>query len=305
MTVDRISFTSEGAPPVQVGERLSAQPGLELAESATPEFLRLAELSPQTIQEALECMETALRYFHQKSDFRAIFLRAYHIITKNVLQEIENPTDIDEPIFLDPAWMSRLAGKFATLYFRSLRTFEKPGPMENAWKLAHGMAIRKESTVLQDVVLGINAHIKYDLAAAICENLREHRDYLDPRLLSKRKRDHDQANTILRRSIQEIKTVIPRAYGGVIRHFGLGKLRLDEAVAIAIVRYHRERVWWDALELLWTSTENERDRVMEKLNVESARLADYIAGNRSLLIAAWRRGVKARRRQDFVALSVA
>jgi hypothetical protein len=258
----------------------------------------IAGFTPRSIHEATASMQAALEFFHRTNDYRAVFLHMYYIITRNVQDEIESPSDPSNPIFLDPAWMSRLAGKFATLYYRSLRTFEKPASTERAWKLAHGLAIRKESTVLQDMILGITAHIKYDLAAAIAANLREHRDQEAPGALIARKRDHDNANTILRRSIREIKRTIPREYGGLRRQLHQSWFSLDELLAIAIVRYHREKVWWDALELIRCRDQQEVDRVMHRLDRESIRVAERLAGNRSVLVRTLRPFVADERRRD-------
>lgn len=43
---------------------------------------------PKTIEDALEAMQNGLRFFHCNNDFRAIFLRAYYIITKILLQKM-------------------------------------------------------------------------------------------------------------------------------------------------------------------------------------------------------------------------
>lgn len=266
--------------------------------SARPLTLEdIAALTPRTIDEALRCMELGLDYFHERDDFRAVFLRAYHIITRNVLTAIRHGNG--KPFFLDGEWMSRLAGKFATLYFRSLLTFEKPPHEEMAWKVAHGMALEKTSSVLQDVLLGINAHIKYDLAVAIERNLREHGDERDPRVLASRKRDHDQANRILRRSIDEIKRVIPRHYGGSMRVLDFGALKLDEYLAIAVVRHHREIVWFDALDLLRCSGDGQYDAIMQRMNIASHHMAEVMLHRHWLLPRLVERSLARTRKSDF------
>lgn len=64
---------------------------------------------------------------------------------------------------LNPEWIKR--GKFSWLYFRSLMTEERPG--ERAWKLAHGMAASKQTPVVQDMLLGLNAQINCDYGGTL------------------------------------------------------------------------------------------------------------------------------------------
>lgn len=45
-------------------------------------FEDIAHYKPETIEDALEVMKNGLRFYHGGNDFRAIFLRAYYIITK-------------------------------------------------------------------------------------------------------------------------------------------------------------------------------------------------------------------------------
>lgn len=246
-----------------------------------------ADLSPRDIEEALAAMWTVLEHFRRADDYRAVFLHMYYIITRNVRDEIAAPNP-HHPVFLDPAWMSRLAGKFATLYFRSLEALDRPAGRERAWKLAHGLAVEKRSTVLQDMVLGITAHIKYDLAVALADNIREHRDHLESGMLLLRKHDHDSANTLLRRSIEEIKRVVPQEYGGGHRGLLIAGVPFDELLAIAIVRYHREKVWWDAMELLCCRDAAAVERVMRRMDEESLRVAQRLAGGRSFMVRALR-----------------
>lgn len=69
----------------------------------------------------------------------------------------------------------------------------------------------------QDLILGLDAHINYDLAYGIYLNLKEHNDQSNHLLLSRRKFDHDQVNNILVRCIPRITETLTRDYGGALR----------------------------------------------------------------------------------------
>jgi hypothetical protein len=240
----------------------------ELQHLATPE---ISALSPDTVEEALDCMEVGIKYFNQREDRRAIFLFAYRVITEQMRDAIRRQAAV---FFHDPEWMSRLVGTFATLYFRSLRTFERPFGEEKAWKLAHGLAISKSSTVLQDVLLGINAHIKYDLPVALEQNLRD-AAHSDPEL-SRRERDHHRANLLLARSIPTLRSAIHGRYGDSLRVFDRGILRIDVHVADLVGRYNRWRVWTDAIALLRAPSVARSEAVIQRIEMSSARTAEFI-----------------------------
>ncbi|HEV2782786.1 MAG TPA: DUF5995 family protein [Actinophytocola sp.] len=241
------------------------------------EFDDIAAQRPANIDEAIPCMQNALRYFHERDDYRAIFLRAYYIITLNVHAAINQRGDYTNPIFFDAGWVSSQAGHFASLYFRSLTTFERDPDAERAWKVAHGMAQERSSTVLQDLLLGLNAHINYDLAYGTYLNLKQHGDEVQHLSLPRRKFDHDQVNNILIRSIPQIAETLTRDYGGGIQLLRKTMNGLDVVLSGTGLKYYRERVWWSAISYLATTDDEEVNLVHQRSNWESAQLAKRIA----------------------------
>ena len=78
---------------------------------------------------------------------------------------------------------------------------------------------------------------------------------------------------------------------------------MDESLTRLGLKHYRERVWWDGIALLSSGTDAERQLVMDRLNWESARIAENIAGKHSLwvrtvnpILTHFRRG----RFEDFV-----
>lgn len=258
----------------------------------------LARLTPANIDEALECMDAGLDRFHEANDNRAIFLGCYRVITQNVQDAIEQQRDFDNRIFFDPAWVARLSGRFATLYFRSLqqragdvdRTADAShddGAGARAWRIAHGEARKGRLSVTQHVLLGINAHINYDLPLALYQNLVAHADQDEPYAqLYRRKFDHDQVNNILVRSIPEAQQVVGANYGGLLGCVSRGFFFLDDLLANLGLKHYRERVWWDAVSFLASRDDDgaacslpgseEFALVQNKLDWESGKLAESI-----------------------------
>lgn len=234
----------------------------------------IAAYRPQDIDEALEQMRSALDYFHRENDQRAIFLRAYYLVTLAVHQAINEQGRYTRRIFFDPEWIRRLAGKFSLLYFQSLTTTERPG--ERAWKTAHRLAATDQTSVFQDLLLGLNAHINYDLAYGISLNLREFEDGREHLLLPRRKFDHDQVNNILVNTIPQIEDVLTRDYGGELSVMSELAGALEDVLAGVGLKYYRERVWWNAISFLSAQGPEELQLVHDRLDWESAQLADSI-----------------------------
>ncbi len=234
---------------------------------------------PRDVDETLDAMRGALTLFHREHDQRAIFLRAYYLITIAVHRAVNQRAPYDNRMFLDAQWIRRFVGKFSSLYFRSLTTFERPG--ERAWKAAHRLAAAGSSTVFQDMLLGLNAHINYDLAYAVYLNMEEFQDGREHLLLPRRKFDHDQINNILVDTTPIIESTLTRDYGGEIRLLGELSGNLDEVLGGLGLKYYRERVWWSAVSFLATGSEAERALVHARLDWESAQVADSIAGESS------------------------
>lgn len=251
------------------------------------DFQTIASQRPKNLDEALVCLRKALDYYHERNDYRAIFLRAYYIVTVDVHAAVNQLGDYQEQIFFDPRWTDALAGKFSSLYLQSLTTLERDPDAERAWKLAHKAAIERTSTVAQDLILGLNAHINYDLAYGIYLNLKEHNDQSNHLLLPRRKFDHDQINNILVRCIPKISETLTRDYGGGIVLISRVMRNLDEMLTESGLKYYRERVWWNAISYLATVDEHEIDLVHDRLNWESAKVANALSDD-----TIWNRAIR-------------
>jgi hypothetical protein len=258
---------------------------------------QIAAYRPTNIDQALDAMRSALDCFHRSNDRRAVFLRAYYLITIAVHEAVHQRGRHHGRVFLDPAWIERLAGKFASLYFYSLTTEERPG--ERAWKQAHRLATSGRTSVLQDVLLGLNAHINYDLAYGIYLNMVEHDDGRDHLVLSRRKFDHDQVNEILVACIPQVKQSLTRDYGGEIRAVGDLAGRVGERAAGLGLAHYRERVWWSAISFLAAADEAERAMVHERLDEQSSAVAEAVALEGTAVRRAARRLLALPRRRTF------
>ena len=71
--------------------------------------------------------------------------------------------------FNDGPRMSRLTAAFANRYLDALDTFSAGAEPTRSWRASFSCAERRDRLILQQVVLGINAHVNLDLGVAAAE----------------------------------------------------------------------------------------------------------------------------------------
>ena len=234
----------------------------------------LAARRPENIEEALDAMREGLDFFHETRDRRAIFLQLYYMMTLEVYRAMHGCGPYKgSRTFLDRDWIYRLSGLFSSLYFASLNAPKG----DRAWHAAHAVARRPGSSVVQNALLGINAHINFDLPRAIAENL-DPAELPDYRVMQKRKFDHDQVNDLLVRTVNPVQKVLAKNYEPGIAVVDLALGRFDERACAWLLRTYRQQVWWNALAFAAAAAPGgaEQQIVREKLERESYRLAEKV-----------------------------
>jgi hypothetical protein len=134
------------------------------------------------MQERLDALPPAL---HK----RAVFLRTYQRTTAAV------GSAIDEARFEDPEWVERWDVVFAELYLRAHDAYVSgQATAPRPWRLAFDSP--DDLPDLRHVLLGINAHVNYDLPQALLEVISDE-DFEDPVLMERRHRDHERIEGVL------------------------------------------------------------------------------------------------------------
>ncbi len=243
---------------------------------------KLAAQQPRNIEEALDCMREGLHFFHEKNDRRAIFLRLYYMMTLEVYAALNGCREYaGRQIFMDPSWIYRLSGRFSTLYFHSLLAPHSRGDQDRAWRLAYRVAAQPGSSVVQNALLGINAHINYDLPRAIAANL-DPAELDNYEIMQKRKFDHDQVNNLLVRTVNPVQRMLAKSYEPGIAVLDRVLGTWDERACEVLLRTYRERVWWNALVFAAAKPGPEQTIVRNKLEWESYNLAKSLNRARSV-----------------------
>ena len=118
-----------------------------------------------------------------------IFHRTYNRTTHAVREEIARGG------FVDNHWVESWDVAFADLYLEALDAWRRNGATPRPWQVAFE-ASRERLPPLRHVLLGMNAHINYDLPQALVAVIPE-AGFSDDKILALRHSDHRHVDSIL------------------------------------------------------------------------------------------------------------
>ena len=244
------------------------------------------DVSPRNVFAALRSMNLVHTQLRRQRDPRAVFPDVYAVITRRVADEVAKGED---SLFLEPAWISRLAGLFAVRYFDSLTaSFDDGTQRSGAWRLAYHFAAQGRTLPCHDALFGINAHINFDLAQGIYDNIIASGHGDDPRMLARYRHDHDAVNQILEAALPECLAILANRYACPMTRLITRNKRLQAVVSslmLSTLKLWRDRVWRDVLELLAAKRNGETAAILARMNRDSSLIAQVIGLTSSLFSA--------------------
>lgn len=261
------------------------------ASTARHPALQGVTMVPANVSEALIALETVAARLRERNDPRAVFPDVYAVITRRVKEAIVDGSD---GRFLEPAWISRLAGIFCEYYLAALAaSLDGRSTGLEAWDVAFQCASAGGPAAAVHGLLGINAHINYDLALGLYRNIVQHGAAQDARLLGRYRHDHDVVNEILAAAMPEIFAILRARYGcplARVATFSRDVERAVSSVVMSLLRCWRDRVWTDLLSLLATlghTGETGKRAVLGRMNQRSGKIArTFAAGHGALRVGA-------------------
>jgi hypothetical protein len=99
-------------------------------------------------------------------------------------------------VFVDPDWVERWDVAFADLYLDALEADRDGRPVPAPWQIAFEAARSDHQPPLRHVLLGMNAHINFDLSQALVAVINDE-DFDDPAVLARRHADHRGIDRVL------------------------------------------------------------------------------------------------------------
>jgi len=176
--------------------------------------------------------------FERQHDPRCVFATAYSHLSRRLASALEGPG------FTEPAWVAELATVFAEYYFHASDAFDAGTLAQGVWKSAFEAGKAGRTTVLQDLVLGMTAHIVSDLPHALCDvGLRDAAGRC-------RMPDYHHVNDVLAAAIPEIQSVISHRYDPLLGALDFLAGHNDEILTAYGLRLSRALAWYNAERLL-------------------------------------------------------
>jgi hypothetical protein len=143
---------------------------------------------PQAVESVVRTMQDRLDGLTPAQAHLAEFLGTYQRTTLAVGKAV------DDGLFEDPDWVERWDVAFAELYVVALDAHLGGGTPSRPWRLAFDAA--PDLPALRHVLLGINAHVNYDLPQALLAVISD-ADFTDAALMASRQRDHGRIDSVL------------------------------------------------------------------------------------------------------------
>ena len=141
----------------------------------------------------------------------------------------------------DPAWLGRWDVAFAELYLRALDTWrEDPAAVPGPWREAFTAPADLEPYL--HVLLGMNAHINYDMPQSLLQVLSE-ADRHDAVLMGSRERDHHALDGVIVALVPQESRHLVRAAAAAPGVLDRLLLPLSRAASAKLLRESREQVW--------------------------------------------------------------
>ena len=229
-------------------------------------------------------MRRLIDTWRRTADRRAIFLDCYSRMTANMLLALE------QGAFQDAAWVEELLHRFAGYYFDALTCYEQDGASAPlVWQIVHDTTRQTGVHALQHLLLGVNAHINYDLVLTLVDLLDHEWTSHSEAMRALRFADHCHVNRVIARTIDAVQDDVLEPCDPALDHVDRWLGRLDEWLIARLIARWRHEVWHNAAAILGAAAGAERAalrRQVETTTLQRARailLAGTVADLRCLV----------------------
>lgn len=220
-------------------------------------------------------MQAQVNAWEETEDDRAIFLTCYAMMTDNMLKSIAAGE------FEDGHWIQSLTHRFADYYFEALESYENRGNPP-VWTFTFETACGKKAHVLQNLMLGVNAHICYDLIFAVADSIPVAWAELPADLRALRYRDYCHVNHVIGQTLDAVQDQVVEKHDRNMNIIDSAFGRLDEWMIQTLITHWREQVWGQSVAYMAASPDGKRD--LKQSYTEQAQRRSYaIQGQRGIL----------------------
>ena len=189
-------------------------------------------------------------------------------MTRNMLDAV------DAGEFADAAWVSHLLHHFAGYYFDALDTYEAGEEGTPAvWRCAHDAARRANTPAISLLLLGVNAHINYDLVLAVADLLEPEWPSLSDEERHVRYEDFCRVNDTIGRTIDSVQDGIIEKREPIMALVDTLLGPVDEWLVSRGITEWREEVWGHAVRRVETTGEAQREVLRQEIEAAAMRWA--------------------------------
>ena|SRR5664280_340398 len=228
------------------------------------------------IAAVVSSMQERLDRLPPRLSHQRVFLSTYQRTTQAIGDAIERAS------FEDPEWVARWDIAFANLYLSALDTELAGGAtVPRPWRLA--FASSSDLSPLRHVLLGINAHINYDLPQALLAVISND-DFSDRLLLDRRRRDSERIDKVLSSRVAAEDDELTAAGGATILDRVLTPL--NQLGSKRFLREARQKVWHNTLQLHDSRAAGPEEyavRLSELEMLSAAKIAELLRPGQVLL----------------------
>jgi hypothetical protein len=216
-------------------------------------------------------MQSLIDQWEASGDHRVVFLRCYQLMTSNMLAAI------DQQEFHDSSWVGRLLHHFANYYFTALDAYDTDSTTAPiVWQLAFNAASHPGTLALQNLLLGVNAHINYDLALALVDILDTEWGDLPESQRTLRYEDHCHVNRVIGRTIDAVQDQVLEPAMPIIDIFDKLMGPVDEILISRLLTHWRESVWHNAIRLLDAREAGKRTHLIKQFEADVIEIGEII-----------------------------
>ncbi len=187
------------------------------------------------IDEVIVGLDGLIAEFREQGSRLAYFATMYRAVTLRVREGIRSGR------FEDGSRMNRFDTAFANRYFGAVETARQGRPPARSWRVAFQAESRPGVMILQHLLLGMNAHINFDLPITTVE-LAEGDEF------SSLQADFLTINAIVAELLDPVQDVVSE-FSPLLDILDRVGGRTDESVATFSVVHARDEAWHEATRL--------------------------------------------------------
>lgn len=212
--------------------------------------------------------------WEKSGDHRFVFLRCYSLMTGNMLKGIADGR------FNDTGWVAHLLHRFAGYYMEALRLYEAGDAQTPAvWKQVHDASRGQQLHVLQLLLIGINAHINYDLVLAIYDAMAPDWKSLNEEKRQTRMTDHNLVNQIIGETIDSVQDQVIEREAPFMKVVDSLMGRVDEWLLSELITNWRTDVWNESCSMLASKSDEQKEALRlsleQKVMLKASELLEF------------------------------